>query len=321
MSFWQERREKAMRRRARGEARARVREVRGILREHPFRVPEPVRVDIGSTCDGLERSRAAGDHDALCQGLIKLDEQVQQHLSFVQKSTFREYAESIAVAVLIALLLRAFVVEAFKIPSGSMIPTMQVGDHIFVNKFIYGVRIPFTKVKFFEWRKPHRGEVIVFIYPREPEKDFIKRVIGVEGDRIEVDNNSLKVNGKPVPRSPVPGPCLFWDLHEPTGRWEEKRCARYVESLDGESYDTIDALDELPRDFPSAGDVSPYVVPKGHVFVMGDNRNNSHDSRFWGPVPLENIKGKAMIIWWSAAAPGEHRTGGVRWDRLGDVVN
>jgi signal peptidase I len=163
-----ERRERAMRRRARAEAKARVREVRSILREHPFRVPEPVKVDITATCDALEKARLANEHDALCQGLIRLDEQVQQHLSFVQKSTFREYAESIAVAVLIALLLRAFVVEAFKIPSGSMIPTMQVGDHIFVNKFLYGVRIPFTKIKFFEWRKPHRGEVIVFIYPRDP---------------------------------------------------------------------------------------------------------------------------------------------------------
>ncbi len=321
MGFLDERREKGMRRRARGEARARVREVRGILREHPFRVPEPVKVEIASTCETLERARVANDHDAVCQGLIRLDEQVQQHLSFVQKSTFREYAESIAVAVLIALLLRAFVVEAFKIPSGSMIPTMQVGDHIFVNKFIYGVRIPFTKIKFFEWRKPHRGEVIVFIYPREPEKDFIKRVIGVEGDRIEVRNNSLTVNGKSVSRRPVPGPCLFWDFDERLRHWEDKRCAKYEETLDGEKYMTIDALDDYNKDFPGPGDPQPYIVPKDHVFVMGDNRNNSHDSRFWGPVPLENIKGKAMVIWWSAGAPGENRFWNVRWDRLGHVVD
>jgi signal peptidase I len=321
MNFRDERREKAMRRRARGEAKARVREVRGILREHPFRVQEPVKVEIASTCDALDKARVAEDHDGVCQGLIKLDEQVQQHLSFVQKSTFREYAESIAVAVLIALLLRAFVVEAFKIPSGSMIPTMQVGDHIFVNKFLYGVRIPFTKIKFFEWRKPHRGEVIVFIYPREPEKDFIKRVIGVEGDRIEVRNNSLTVNGKKVPRRPLPGPCQFWDYDEKEHLWSQKRCAQYEEILDGEKYETIDALDDYNKDFPSAGDPSPYIVPKGHVFVMGDNRNNSHDSRFWGPVPLENIKGKAMVIWWSTAGPGEKRFGSVRWDRLGHVVD
>jgi signal peptidase I len=322
MIFSDERREKAMRRRARGEAKARVREVRSILREHPFRVPEPVKVEISSTCDALEQARQANQHDALCQGLIKLDEQVQQHLSFVQKSTFREYAESIAVAVLIALLLRAFVVEAFKIPSGSMIPTMQVGDHIFVNKFLYGVRIPFTKIKFFEWRKPHRGEVIVFIYPRDPDKDFIKRVIGVEGDQIEVRNNSLTVNGKPVPRHPLPGPCEFWDFDDTkTKAWELKRCAKFEETLDGEKYETIDALDDYNKDFPSSTDPNPYIVPKGQVFVMGDNRNNSHDSRFWGTVPLENIKGKAMVIWWSAAGPGEERFWGVRWDRIGHVVD
>src|SRR5688500_17290159 len=176
MTFTSDRRDKAMRRRARSEARARVREVRGILREHPFRVPEPVKAEITATCDSLERARTEGDHDAVCQGLIRIDEQVQQHLSFVQKSTFREYAESIAVAVLIALLLRAFVVEAFKIPSGSMIPTMQVGDHIFVNKFVYGIRVPFTNYKLFTWRKPKRGEVIVFIYPQDEDKDFIKRI-------------------------------------------------------------------------------------------------------------------------------------------------
>jgi signal peptidase I len=314
-------REARLRRRARSEAAARVREVRGMIRDHAFRVPEPVRDEIHATCDALDKAREAQDHDAVCKGLIRLDEQVAQHLSFVQKSTFREYAESIAVAVLIALLLRAFVVEAFKIPSGSMIPTMQVGDHIFVNKFIYGVRIPFTKIKFFEWRKPKRGEVIVFIYPREPDKDFIKRVVGIEGDRIEVRNNAVYINGKQVPRTLEPGPCRYLDYDEHTRQWKEQGCVKYQESLDGEVYETQVDEQDWTRDFPSPGDPSPYIVPKGHVFVMGDNRNNSHDSRYWGPVPLENIKGKAMIIWWSSGAPQEGNVWNVRWNRVGHVVD
>jgi len=309
--------------RARKEARARVREVRGILRDFPFRIPEPVRQAIGGTCDTLEQARTRRDHDGVSAGLVKLDEQAREHLSFAGKSTFREYAESIAVAVLIALLLRAFVVEAFKIPSASMIPTMEVGDHIFVNKFIYGVRIPFTKLRFFEWRRPRRGEVIVFIYPCDPAQDFIKRVVAIEGDTIEVRNNALFINKKPVSRFPVPGPCIYWD-HDDNAKpavWRQKRCAKYKETIGDEVYYTIDELGSFNKDFPGHGDPDPYVVPKDHVFVVGDNRNNSHDSRYWGPVPIENIKGKAMVIWYSSASPAEERFFGVRWDRLGDTVD
>ena len=194
------------------------------------------------------------------------------------KSTVREYAEALGVALLLALVIRTFVVQAFKIPSGSMLPTLQIGDHILVNKFVYGPRF---EVPFSQWslgqlpglREPRVGDIIVFIYPRERDKDFIKRIVAVAGQTVEARGNAVFVDGK---------------------RAEEAHA----------HYEKRDHVD-----------FGPYTVPAGHVFVMGDNRDESYDSRFWGPVPVQDIKGLAMVIYWSWG--GEHF---VRWDRLGRLV-
>lgn len=328
-----DRKESATRRQARREARTLSRDTRRAVVRWSYRIPEAIRAELTQAADELDRAWRSGDHDATCLGLTRLDDLVDRHLSFIRKSTVREYAESIGVAVLIALFLRAFVVEAFKIPSGSMIPTMEVGDHIFVNKFIYGVRIPWTRIKFFDWRKPRRGEVVVFIYPREP-KDFIKRIIAIEGDRVRVEDDVVYVNGAPVARREVSGPCEYWDYDDTLDRWKhEFQCKRFEEHLDQETFVTISH--GPPRDYPFHGgscqtgdcekhgncmlsdpvDPAVCVVPPRHVFVLGDNRNNSHDSRFWGAVPFGNIKGKAMIIWWSSGEPE-----GLRWRRIGKGV-
>ncbi|MBU1205395.1 MAG: signal peptidase I [Proteobacteria bacterium] len=200
-----------------------------------------------------------------------------------KKSTFREYAEAIVVALLLALLIRTFVVQAFKIPSGSMEPTLVIGDHILVNKFIYGIKFPFTSIRLFPLYKPQRGEVVVFIYPLDPSKDFIKRVVAVEGDTVKIVNKKLFINGSEAADS----------------------YAVYKE-------DTV-----FPAEMQKRDNFGPVTVPPGSLFVMGDNRDRSLDSRFWGFVPLEDLRGKAFIIYWSW---NSHETT-VRWNRIGHLIH
>ncbi len=190
----------------------------------------------------------------------------QKGPSFRKKSVFREYAEAAVIAVLLALFIRTFVVQAFKIPSGSMEPTLLVGDHILVNKFIYGVKLPYLRKTIIPVSDPQREDVVVFIYPVDKSKDFIKRVIGVPGDTIEMTGSRVLINGKP-----------FQDNH-----------AFYA-----------DSRDKSGQNLNSASKIGPVTVPRDHFFVMGDNRDHSYDSRFWGFVPSEAIKGKAFIIYWS----------------------
>lgn len=182
-----------------------------------------------------------------------------------RKHIIREYAESILIAVLLALFIRTFIVQAFKIPSGSMEDTLAIGDHLLVNKFIYGTKIPFTDKSLFKLRDPKRGDVIVFEYPEDPSKDFIKRVIGVPGDVVQVVSKTVMVNAKP-----------YANPHEVH---KEK--------------DLIPGA-QNPRD-----NTKQIVVPADSYFVMGDNRDRSYDSRFWGFVKRDKIKGLAFIKYWS----------------------
>jgi signal peptidase I len=181
-------------------------------------------------------------------------------------------------AVLLALFIRTFVVQAFKIPSGSMLPTLQIGDHLLVNKFIYGIRIPIVGKRILEFSHPERGDVVVFIYPQDRTKDFIKRVVAVAGDRLEVKNKELFVNGQRV--------------EDPNAHYDR----------------TGPGMMRAPRD-----NFGPFTVPEDKIFVMGDNRDHSHDSRFWGPVTIDDILGKAFILYWSWDSD-KFRP---RWSRIG----
>jgi signal peptidase I len=200
-----------------------------------------------------------------------------------KKGKLRENIEAILVAIVLALFIRTFVVQAFKIPSGSMKQTLQIGDHILVNKFIYGVKLPFVDKVIIPVKDPQRGEIVVFKFPEDPDKDFIKRVVGVAGDEIKIRDKQVFVNGKPLNHD--------FGIH-------------------------VD-----PRTFPSSAEprdnFGPITVPPNSLFVMGDNRDQSYDSRYWGFVDLSAIKGKAFIIYWS----WDKENFRVRWGRLGNLLH
>lgn len=298
------------------EAKHLVRDTNRMLRRHGHKLEEETRTSIVELRNNLVTALETDDPDdtdLVVRAFRELDVQVEKHLSFARKSTFREYAESIGVAVFIALLLRAFVVEAFKIPSGSMIPTLQIGDHIFVNKFIYGLRIPFTYSFLRHNSTPRRGDVIVFVFPRDESKDFIKRIVGVGGDVLEMRNGVLFVNGEEVEQCPA-REITYIERQESTGREQQMRGHLYLETMvqdNGEEIQYQVLYNSGDRD--RRENWGPERVPHGQVYVMGDNRDNSHDSRRWGGVPLENIKGRAWVIWWSNGRDSALR---VRFDSI-----
>jgi signal peptidase I len=377
------------------EARLREKEARKLLRRGRRRLQRETRDAIGEALDKVHDARKARDADGTLAALDQLEPLVETHLARFRKSALREYSESIGLAVLFALMLRAFVVEAFQIPSESMVPTLLVGDHLFVNKFIYGLRIPFTRFDLIDFGDPHRGDVVVFIFPveevrtqvtlrnvmfrlqearrlspdrsypasladvdldtttddwgnrlryarsddgdyqlvsagpdgvfdtgddltnqntalrpgqrpcltaenLEEAKDYIKRVIGVAGDRIRISDGVLYVNDQAIPSRPLPA--------DPTAAPDRfgREPTRDLERIGDEDYEV--------QYYGSMPDFDEITVRDGYIFVMGDNRDNSSDSRCWGQVPVENVKGKAMFIFWSGGSNGGFL--GNRWNRM-----
>ena len=196
--------------------------------------------------------------------------------------------------ILFALTVRWLLVEPYRIPSGSMIPSLAVGDQIFVNKLSYGVRVPFTTNQLIEFSEPTRGDVAVFVCPDTPELNYIKRIVALAGDEVVVKNGVLSVNGEVLPRESQ-GDKVFQDRHFESSTWFEFNALEETEGNHGVSYEV---LADNARPAPTR-DFGPFVVPEGHVFMMGDNRDHSRDSRVFGAVPVGHIMGRAMFIWWS----------------------
>ena len=199
------------------------------------------------------------------------------------KSKLREYVEAILLAIVIAFFIRTFVIQAYKITSGSMKPTLLIGDHILVSKFNYGIKLPFIRTTLIPVGTPKRGDIVVFIYPEDRSKDFIKRLVGLPGDTIEVRNKQIFINGQP---------------------WKENH---------GVHSDSL----VIPGAVQPRDNFGPVKVPEGKLFVMGDNRDESYDSRFWGFVDMKDVLGKALIIYWS----WNQEEYGVRWSRIGTILN
>jgi signal peptidase I len=218
----------------------------------------------------------------------------------LREPTWIEYCKSFFPVILAVLLLRSFLVEPFRIPSGSMMPTLLVGDFILVNKYTYGIRLPVLNTKILEVGKPGRGDVVVFRYPRDPSVDYIKRVVGVPGDRINYYNKVLTINGKPVPQVPA-------GIYVGEGSGVSMSGASERTEQLGDVQHKILVMPHTP------GLEGEYIIPEGEYFVMGDNRDNSNDSRYWGTVPETNLVGQAFRVWmnWDTA------NGGIDTSRIG----
>ncbi len=332
LGTWIDRRfrtERGLLRQERGASKELLKWLHHLLLKHQHQLEPNVARKLTEGMGRLEALLHTPDSDRfqIMEERGKLQGLVEKHLTQFHRGIIREYVEPFAKAALIALLLRAFVVEPFQIPSGSMVPTIMFGDHIFANKLAYGVRVPLLPMTIagheieavaWNWSIPAHGDIIVFVTPENKIEDYIKRVVALPDEEILVRDGVVYVNGKPFEQTNQQ-PFEFNDLDQ-EGRFIERvTTKKFDEDVDGLQHAILrlthcnlksKCICNTNSGLCQQDDFGPYTVPKGHVFCMGDNRDSSKDSRFWGPVPLEYIKGKAEFIWWS------YRENQVRWDRM-----
>jgi signal peptidase I len=231
----------------------------------------------------------------------------------VDRAKFMKEVRGWTLTILAVLAFRAFILEAVTIPTGSMIPTLQIGDYVVVQKWAYGARLPLTDEAQVMWSSPKRGDIVVLLAPKGASRndDLIKRVVGVAGDTVEIKDGHLILNGKPVPHERIPDSCRYYDKPE-GGEWHEEACVDTVEQLEGHRYHSYCSTDPESH----CGEyVPPQKVPEGTVWLAGDHRDHSQDSRYFGPQPVNRIKGRAWVALFSWGP------GGLRWNRLFHAVN
>ena len=265
------------------------------LAEHFYFLPQRRRAVAA-----LEANAAKRQAELASQGITQVDDNTRDaKAQLIMQPWWLDWTAGLFPVIVVVFLLRSFLFEPFKIPSGSMIPTLLVNDLILVNKFYYGVRLPVINLKILDNHSPQRGDVMVFRYPPKPSLDYIKRVVGIPGDEVAYLNKQLTINGKPLPKTPLPD---FFDA-------DALRYAKQFQEVNGNKTYRLLNDDERPAFVAGADDFAfrencryssegvVCKVPEGHYFMMGDNRDNSLDSRYWGFVPEANIVGKAFFIW------------------------
>jgi signal peptidase I len=330
LPFWRDRDESsAYNRQRRGLAARKTGErLRRLIAKKGHKISAQGQTELTAALDTLSKALDEGDDEKTLAGLRKIEEKSTRYLAFARKGVAREYFESIGVAILIAVVLRMFCIEAFKIPSESMVPTLMVGDHIFVSKYLYGISVPFLNKRVVRFAAPARGDVVVFVKPSRAEQagvsfeysgddtpepmagtDFIKRIVGLPDDIVEMKDDILFINGAQIPRCRV-GTAKYRAKDEMRQKWVDEVGELWIEKLGDRRYTILETRDDMP--FENFG---PVKVAYDQVFVLGDNRDNSNDSRSWGMVPFDNIKGRASVIWWSNRRPH-----GFQWDRVGTFI-
>ncbi len=310
----------------RHEARELIQEIERIHKRVPGKISAEASTRLAEQAMQVEAASLAADAERLEKETKALDTLATQLLGAWRKQDLGDFVSGFAKALAVALIIRVFIIEPYRIPSGSMLPTLEIGDQVFINKFIYGVRLPWTNyVPFQIVRAPARGDVIVFNNPVQPELDFIKRVVGVPGDKVELIKGEVHINGVPQSRTLVNEDHVVYNKQEHT-TWYPEHLRLYHENMDGRVHAVLQ-----PGPVARVEHEGPYVVPAGQVFVMGDNRENSLDSRYGlGAgrgvefVPYGHIKGKAMVVWMALGYGGWFSNffegTGLRTDRLFEPV-